>query len=812
MTEQFICIHGHFYQPPRENPWLEEVEYQESAAPYHDWNERITAECYAPNAVSRIMDPSWRIIGLINNYSKISFNFGPTLLYWLERHNPAVYESILNADKESLTSFSSHGSAIAQVYNHMIMPLASRRDKETQVKWAIRDFEVRFGRFPEGMWLPETAVDTETLEVLAENKILFTILSPHQAARFRKIGDEEWTETPEGKIDPRNVYLCNLPSGNRLCLFFFDKRTASDIAFGNLLESGEAFAKRLADAFSDQNSEELLESVASDGELYGHHHPHGDMTLAYCLYYIEAKKLAQIANYAQYLEYHQPEFEVEIVENTSWSCTHGVERWRSDCGCNTGLKPGWNQAWRKPLREAMDWLRDQLSDKYEKAAKEYLKDPWSARNNYINVILDRSPESIQEFLAAEAKRELNQEEKRRVIKLLEMQRHSMLIFTSCGWFFDEISGIETVQVIMYAARAMQLAHEVLGLELEEGFVKKLSAAPSNILEFQNGAKIYKTFVKPAVVDFAKISAQNTIIALFAQDLSSKKLTPQMPNCYFRVTQNDVERRDDGKFRLIINYSTVYSGITLDEQTFGCAAIWLGDHNVFCGTMPDMPQDAFNAMRSEVLGSFEKGQINEIIVSLSKFFGQNTYSLKDMFKDDQRYILDFIVEGGLKKARELYDIIYRDNSAMLRFMKENRIPSPQPFRAAAEIILENEIEQALTSEQVDLERLQKLIENSRSFSVNLNSELLAYQASERIAKEFSELFKTPQDTEKIKSVAKLIETIMQLPLGLNLWQSQNVAFKIAETHLLQMKQRQDESAKAWLGSFSQLCELIGIRLE
>ncbi len=812
MTKQFICIHGHFYQPPRENPWLEEVEFQESAAPYHDWNERVTAECYAPNAVSRIMDPSWRIIGLINNYSKISFNFGPTLLYWLARHNPAVYESILNADKESAANFAGHGSAIAQVYNHMIMPLANRQDKETQVKWAIRDFEVRFGRFPEGMWLPETAVDMETLEVLAENKIKFTILSPHQADRFRKIGDEEWTETTEGKIDPRNAYLCNLPSGNRISLFFFDKRTASDIAFGNLLENGEAFAKRLADAFNDQNSEELLESVASDGELYGHHHPHGDMTLAYCLYYIVANKLAKIVNYAQYLESHQPEFEVEIVENTSWSCTHGVERWRSDCGCNTGKKLSWNQAWRKPLREAMDWLRDQLSGRYEEAAKEYLKDPWNARNNYINVILDRSPECIEEFLASEAKRELNQEEKRRVIKLLEMQRHALLVFTSCGWFFDEISGIETVQVVMYAARAMQLAHEVLGLELEEEFVKILANAQSNIPEFQNGAKIYDTFVRPAIVDFAKISAQNTIITLFSENLKTKMLTPQMPNCYFRVTQNDIERRDDGKFRLILNHSTVYSGITLDEQSFGCAAIWLGDHNVSCGAMPDMPEENFNTMRSEVLGSFEKGQINEIIVSLSKFFGQNTYSLKDMFKDDQRYILDFIVEDGLKKARDLYGIIYRDNSAMLRFMKENKMPSPQPFLAAAEIILENEIEQALTAEEVDLERLQRLIVNSRNFAVTLNSELLAFQASEKIAKEFIKLSKTSEDIEKIKGIAELIETILQLPINLNLWQSQNVAFKIAESRFSLMKEHQDEAAKEWVGSFRQLCELIGIRLD
>lgn len=301
MSERFICIHGHFYQPPRENPWLEQVEFQESAQPYHDWNERVTAECYAVNAVSRIMNEDWQIIGLINNYSKISFNFGPTLLSWLEVHSINVYESILNADKESMSNFSGHGSAIAQVYNHMIMPLANRRDKETQVKWAIQDFQKRFNRYPEGMWLPETAVDNETLEILAQNKIKFTILAPQQAKRMRKIGDEDWIEISNGKVDPRRPYLCKLSSGNSISLFFFDKQPASDIAFGNLLKNGEVFAQRLIDAFQDANIEPLLESIASDGELYGHHHPHGDMSLAYCLYNITQNKQTKLTNYAEFL-------------------------------------------------------------------------------------------------------------------------------------------------------------------------------------------------------------------------------------------------------------------------------------------------------------------------------------------------------------------------------------------------------------------------------------------------------------------------------------------------------------------------------
>ncbi len=810
MSEQYICIHGHFYQPPRENPWLEEVEFEDSAKPYHDWNERITAECYAPNAVSRVMDSDWRIIGLINNYSRISFNFGPTLLYWLARHKPAVYESILNADRESINNFSGHGSAMAQVYNHMIMPLANRRDKETQVKWAIRDFQVRFHRNPEGMWLPETAVDTETLEVLAENGIEFTVLSPHQAAKVHMIGEQEWVDVSGSKIDPRRSYLCKLPSGRTISLFFFDKRTASDIAFGNLLQNGEAFAKRLIDAFQHNGDENLIESVASDGELYGHHHPHGDMTLAYCIFYIASTDAVKLTNYAEYLEKYPPEFEVQIVENTSWSCMHGVERWRSDCGDNMG-HPGWNQAWRKPLREAMDWLRDTLSPQFENGAQQYLKDPWAARNSYIDVILDRSKEGIEAFLSKHAKKPLMPEEKRRVIKLLEMQRHAMLMYTSCGWFFDEISGIETVQVMMYAARAMQLAKELFNTELESQYTTILERAPSNIDDFGNGAKIYSIFVNPAVVDFAKISAQDTIMNLFIDNIKATVITPKTSNYYFNVAADNIQIADDGRFRLIANYSTVSSSMTLDEESFGCAAIWLGDHNVSCGAKHSMPKESFNSMRDSLFSYFEKGQINEIIVNLSQFFNQNSYSLKDLFKDDQRIILDYIVADGLKRAKDLYDIIYHDNSALLRFMEENRLPPPKPLQSAAETVLNMDIGQLLAEENPDLEKLHKLIADSKHLSVSLDSELIGYQATQKISEEFSKLFEQPENLEIIETASKLIRLVSELPINLNLWQAQNVAYKISQNQYPMMQQRTDEASKMWVAAFADLCGLIGIRL-
>ncbi|MHB9156179.1 MAG: DUF3536 domain-containing protein, partial [Endomicrobiales bacterium] len=464
--EKFVCIHGHFYQPPRENPWLEEIELQDSAYPYHDWNERINAECYAPNTASRILTPDGKVVIIGNNYSKISFNFGPTLLSWMEKHARDVYNEIIDADCRSRGLFSGHGSALAQAYNHMIMPLANRRDKYTQVLWGIRDFQKRFSRSPEGMWLPETAVDLETLDIMAELGITFTLLSPRQAKSVRKISGTSWQDATGGRVDPRMPYRCALPSGRTISLFFYDGPIAQEIAFGNLLSNGEGFAERLLSAFAENGVPAQLVHTATDGETYGHHHKYGDMALGYCLQYIETNKPARITNFGEYLERFPPAHEAEIFENSSWSCVHGVERWRANCGCNSGTHPGWKQEWRRPLREALDWLRDTLVHMYEEEASRYLSDPWAARNDYISVILDRSPENTGRFIREHASGEVKGDGRARLLKLLEMQRNAMLMYTSCGWFFDEISGIETVQVLQYACRAIQLSQELSGISPE----------------------------------------------------------------------------------------------------------------------------------------------------------------------------------------------------------------------------------------------------------------------------------------------------------------------------------------------------------
>jgi len=483
-----LCIHGHFYQPPRENPWTGRIEEQPSAHPYHDWNERIAAECYAPNAAARLDGASV----FVNNYARISFDFGPTLLSWLEGSAPEAYAAILEADRAA------HG-AMAQAYNHMILPLANDRDRATQVLWGARDFRHRFGREPEGMWLPETAVSTAALEDLAAAGIQFTVLAPRQAWRVRRFGSRQWHNVGGARVDPRRPYEVRLPSERRITVFFYDAGLAQAVAFEGALDDGARLAQRLVEALGGYPpapaGDARLASVATDGESYGHHHRFGEMALASALRALEQRSEVGLTNYRSFLASHPPAYEVELVEHSSWSCEHGVERWRADCGCNAGT-PGFHQAWRGPLRVALDWLRDQLAPAYQRAAQAYLWDPWSARNDAVALALDPSPAGRRAFLARHARYPLNPREQEAVAKLLEMQRHAMLMYTSCGWFFDDISGIEAVQILAYAARAAQLAAEVLGLDLEPELLRRLAAAPSNRPEYGTGRGVYERLVAP----------------------------------------------------------------------------------------------------------------------------------------------------------------------------------------------------------------------------------------------------------------------------------------------------------------------------
>ncbi|PYQ37225.1 MAG: hypothetical protein DMF55_01770 [Acidobacteria bacterium] len=478
---RFVCVHGHFYQPPRENPWTGEVDEEVSAQPYHDWNERITAECYRGNGV-----------GQPSNYSRMSFDFGPTLLSWLAASSPETYGSILEADRASRARFSGHGSALAQAYNHAILPLANRRDKMTQVAWGIRDFQFRFGRLPEGMWLPETAVDGDTLEVLAENGIAFTILAPSQAARVRETGGE-WRDVDARGIDPREAYRIPLPSGRVITVFFYDGALAHAVAFGDLPRDGAELARGLLSRFRGDFDQELVH-VATDGETYGHHFRGGDRALAEAFDAIEASGLATLTNYGEYLEKFLPRLEAQIVAGTSWSCSHGIARWSDDCGCSAGRSS--SHPWRRPLREALDWLRDTLAPLYEAAGSGFFRDPWAARDDSIQIELDPSEESVGEFLDRHAIGPLSAEDRTAALGLLELQRNALLMYTSCGWFFDDPAGLETRQVLRYAARALELAEEHLGGSLEPLFLRLLERVRSSLGERRDASELYRTLRAP----------------------------------------------------------------------------------------------------------------------------------------------------------------------------------------------------------------------------------------------------------------------------------------------------------------------------
>jgi alpha-amylase/alpha-mannosidase (GH57 family) len=495
-----VTIHGHFYQPPREDPWTGRIPCQPGAAPYHDWNEKIAAECYAPNARSRILDEQGRIEEIVSTYDWMNFDFGPTLLSWLETEMPEIHAEIVRADQRSRARCDGHGNAIAQVYSHAILPLANYRDKRTQVLWGLRDFEHRFGRPSESIWLAETAVDLETLRVLLEFGMRYLILSPGQAKRIRPMAGGPWSDVGGGRIDPRRAYYWRAPGepGKGIAVFFYDGPIAVGISFEHLLRNASTFADRLQIAGRGAGPESLVHA-ATDGEVYGHHEPFGDMCLAYLARREGLLRGMGFTNYGHYLDLHPAKWEVEIDfgdsgEGTSWSCAHGVDRWKRDCGCSTGGLPGWNQKWRAPLRRGLDYLQDRLLEVYLAGMTEIVSDPWKARDDLIDVMLGRVDRD--RWLEEHARRALTAEERRRAWSLLEAQRNAMYMYASCAWFFADISGIEVQQAFGYAARAIELAQPFSRSGLEQGFMGHLADARSNLPAMGTGADVWTRFTRP----------------------------------------------------------------------------------------------------------------------------------------------------------------------------------------------------------------------------------------------------------------------------------------------------------------------------
>ncbi len=804
---KYVCIHGHFYQPPRENPWLEVVELEDSAYPYHDWNERITAECYGPNAWSRILDAHGRIIRIVNNYAWISFDFGPTLLRWLEQEAPDVYRAILAADREGCERFAGHGPAIAHPYHHVILPLANERDRRTELLWGLRDFEYRFGRRPEGIWLPETAVDLVTLDLVAQLGITFTILAPHQAAAVRAPGFTAWQDVSGGRVDPTRPYRVSLPSGRSIVVFFYDGPLSRDVAFGDLLNDGRLFAARLLAAAGD-SSDQLIH-IATDGETYGHHHRFGDMALAAALAALQAEPDARIVTYGAYLATHPATWEARIVERTAWSCAHGIERWRSNCGCNSGAHPGWTQEWRGPLREALDWLRDTVGSLYEQHLSALLRDPWAARDDYIEVILDRSPQNVQRFLERWQTHALEPEEQVRVLEALEMQRYALRMYSSDAWFFDELSGLETLQALQAAARVIQVAEELFETSLENEFVERLARAPSNLPQYRDGRGVWERLVRPARVELANVAAHYSLSALF-EDYPERASI----GCY-EIERLEGTAQRAGRAHLFVTRVRVTCTLTGRNRSFISAALHLGDHNLVGGVEPDGSPERFAQVRDMLSEPFARADLAETVRAFDRVFGRAEYSLRSLFKDEQRKLLEIILNATLSQAEDLYRHLYEDSQPLMRFLLDLGVPIPRAFLTAAEVTVNAELRRRLSDPRPSFETLALLFEEAERWQLQLDHAGLAYALQETMESLAQEWETRPDDLELIEVLTGLVCLASHLREPVNTWRVQNVAYELIQRELPEQRwqaQRGDPTAREWIERFRALCDAFWIALD
>lgn len=825
MTKKYVCIHGHFYQPPRENPWLETVETQESAYPDHDWNQRITRECYAMNARARVQNAAGKIVRLSNNYAHISFNFGPTLLAWMQEQAQADYARIIDADRASMVRFDGHGSAMAQAYNHSILPLCNPRDIITQVRWGVRDFEDRYNRKPEGMWLPEAAVDTPSLEALAAEGIKFTVLAPRQCGQIRDLtGREfkgEWHD-PHGGVDPTRAYWCNLPSGKKIAIFFYDGPISQAVAFEGLLNDGARFASRLTTAFNDNRAHDQLVHIATDGESYGHHHKHGEMALASALEHIEHTPGIELINYALYLERHPPTLECRIIERSSWSCAHGVERWRADCGCNTG-RQGWHQRWRAPLRKALDWLRDEVNARYERFGDEVFTDLWAARDAYIDVILARAhgerkmDQAIDAFLDAYASRASDNHARSRALCMMELQRHAMLMYTSCAWFFDDVAGIESSQVLQYAGRVIQLAKTLYNVDLEPEFCELLAEAIGNDAALPDAEAVYTARVRTSMLDEYGVGAHYALSRVF--DGRADRIYTY--DAHTAATR----RRSAGRARLLVGHGRLTSRITREEWHMAYAVLHQGDHSASCGVRQFHGEELFDTAAASLEEAFDRADYTEVLRQIEREFHERgvenkraPFTVASLFRDEQHAVVRRILEPTLRQIDAAYTQIYEQHAPLARFLRSLSLTVPRRIQFVGVFVLSHGIRHALLETPSDIGRAIELVDEAAREGVTLDQHVVDHAA----ALAMSNLANLPpidgvdplEQPRILQQMVDLATFTKRLPFHVDIWPLQAAMVErvlpLAEV-VVRRASKRDAEAQEWMRMLPELGEILRVQV-
>lgn len=774
-----LVIHGHFYQPPRENPWTDIVDREHGAEPFHDWNERITSECYRPNAHARITDSYGRVERIVNNYAGLSFNFGPTLLSWLERSSPDTYARIVEADRESVLRRGGHGNAIAQGYNHAILPLCNERDRRTQVRWGLTDFRIRFRREAESLWLPETACDDATLDALVEEGLRYVILSPFQAARVRALGADGWRDVSHGDVDTTVAYrYFHTDGGGRsLAVFFYDGQIARGVAFEGLLASSRAFVGAFARAA--RHGAQLVH-VATDGESYGHHFRWGDRCLAYALDTEAERQGFRVTNYGEFLDTHEPAFEVELRrgpdgEGTAWSCAHGLGRWTRDCGCNAGAPEGWNQRWRAPLRAAFDLLRDDLAPKFEEACGKLLRDPWEARDAYVELLTDRAA-SREEFFRRRAARTLTRDEQVRAFTLLEAERASMTTYTSCGWFFNDISGIETVQTLRYAGRVVELMND-LGLEPPlSKFLETLSDARSNIHERGTGADIFLRAVEHSRVTPRRVAAHVAISNLVEREGRA----PEFESAGYDYRTSDVQKRRHGRVTLETMRLSLEERSTGRLQDFALAAMHFGEVDYYCALRPYEGREKFEEAASRLWSQFRTASLPVLLRLALTEFGPEEFGLEALLPQGQGRLSRAVFGRMVARLLDEYERVYEDNRRVVERLVEIGFEPPRELRVAAELVTGRRLETEL--------RAQRLGENdyARAFEIAREAARLgqridrthATRVFEKTLTEAARRVVENSSPDAVRSARELIALGLELGLEANLERAQEIIYEAA----------------------------------
>jgi len=778
-----LIIHGHFYQPPRENPWLGIIEKQPDAAPFHDWNERIAAECYIPNTVSRILDESFRIDAVVNNFEYLSFNVGPTLAAWLAAHEPAAYDRILAADRRSAERLDGHGNAVAQVYNHAIMPLASPEDQHLQIARGIEDFKGRFDREPEGMWLSETAANDATLRQLIDHDIRFTILSPAQARRVRPIGAKRWKNVENGTIDIARAYRWfERDSRGRakrdrwIDVLFFSRDLAQAVSFGHLMRDAARFADGIMKCRRPDDPAQLL-LVATDGETFGHHEPFADMCLAYFFDRLAPTLDVTITNPGRYLSQFPPEMELCIKPGkdglgTSWSCPHGVGRWMEDCGCGRGADGSWNQKWRTPLREGIDRIRAGVAQFAREQLGPVVKDVDRARIQYVHVAGERSPAALRDFAARHLKDPSCRAHLTTALTLLEADHVSMLSQSSCGWFFDDMARYEPVQNMRYVRRAAELVMRITPKSILTPFLDTIEKARSNVRDMGNGRDVFMKLVEPTVFDATELIVSYAIAKLLTGDGAC------CSRYHYGVMEEAGEALgDDGES--IVGLLRVTDGITGEKNRYAYFA----------------RRFSLQAVPVYVRGIDRSEQYHSMVAAIEAggaafgpgTMGGRTLGWGDLTEEVRERILSEVLADAREDLAGDLRALYDAHRELMRTLVAAALPIPKELLAVAKAALKARLRQEVIAHRGDwtpraFDKALATVEEAYVYGVDLQDDEVAdFMAEDLVAT--AQWIKTDPSAQRFDEIASILDITNLLGLKIKKFLAENIVIEVLENQVM-----------------------------